>query len=46
LRLFEPANQEFSPSSDFDYCMDLGKFNFVLEANEINGLLYLRKVDI
>jgi 2-phosphosulfolactate phosphatase len=45
-RLFDPANQEFSPSSDFEYCMDLGKFNFVLEVSEANGLLYLKKVEI
>jgi 2-phosphosulfolactate phosphatase len=45
LRLFEIQNQEFSPSSDFEYCMDIGKFNFVLKAEEKEGLLYLRKID-
>ncbi len=43
LRLFDPENQEFSPSSDFDLCMDLGKFDFVLEAKQIGNLLHLTK---
>jgi 2-phosphosulfolactate phosphatase len=45
-RLFNPANQEFSPASDFMYCMDLGRFNFVLEANESEHLLHLKKIEI
>jgi 2-phosphosulfolactate phosphatase len=44
VRLFEPKNQEFSPSSDFDYCMNLGKFDFILKADEKEGLLHLRKI--
>lgn len=44
-RLFDPANQEFSPSSDFYYCTQIGKFNFVLKAEETNGLLRLRKIE-
>jgi 2-phosphosulfolactate phosphatase len=46
VRLFEPLNQEFSPSSDFDYCLDLGRFNFVLKAEEKEGLLYLKKIEV
>ncbi len=42
-RLFEPANQEFSPAGDFDLCTSLGKFNFVLKAEESDGLLRLTK---
>lgn len=45
-RLFDPQNQEFSPSADFDYCLDLGKFSFVLKAEEKNGVLTLRKIKI
>ena len=44
-RLFNPANQEFSPSSDFYFCTQIGKFNFVLKAEEIDGLLKLRKIE-
>lgn len=43
-RLFESQNQSFSPSSDFDLCLDLGKFNFILQAKENNGLLQLTKL--
>lgn len=45
-RLFEPQNQEFSPSTDFDYCLDLGRFNFVLKVEEIEGLIKLKKIGI
>jgi 2-phosphosulfolactate phosphatase len=43
-RLFELQNQEFSPSTDFDYCLDLGRFNFVLKVEETGGLLKLKKI--
>ena len=45
-RLFAPENQTFSPSSDFDLCMDLGRFNFILKAEENKGLLYLTPIKI
>jgi 2-phosphosulfolactate phosphatase len=40
-RLFLPENQSFSPSTDFDLCMDLGRFDFVLKAGFRDGLMYL-----
>lgn len=43
-RLFELQNQEFSPSTDFDYCLDLGRFNFVLKVEEEAGILKLKKI--
>ena len=45
-RLFAPENQEFSPANDFDLCTQLGKFNFILKAEESNGLLRLTKTII
>ncbi len=45
-RLFLPENQNFSPSSDFDLCTQLGRFNFVLKAEETNRLLRLTKTII
>ena len=45
-RLFVPENQIFSPSSDFDLCTDLGKFNFILKAEELNSRLQLTRYDI
>jgi 2-phosphosulfolactate phosphatase len=45
-RLFDPANQEHSPSTDFYLCTRLSKFNFVLKAekNE-DGWFELRKIN-
>lgn len=45
-RLFEPQNQEFSPSTDFDYCLDLGRFDFVLKVEEVGGLIKLKKIAV
>lgn len=45
-RLFAPENQSFSPASDFDLCMDLGRFQFVLKAEERDGLLHLTPIKI
>ncbi len=45
-RLFAPENQSFSPSSDFDLCTDLGRFDFVLKAEEYDGLLHLTPIKI
>jgi len=45
-RFFAPENQSFSPSSDFDLCLDLGKFDFVLKAEQMNGLLHLTPIKI
>lgn len=44
-RLFNPDNQDFSPSSDFYHCTKIGKFNFILKAEESDGLLKLRKIE-
>jgi 2-phosphosulfolactate phosphatase len=43
-RLFAPENQIFSPASDFDLCMDLGRFDFVLKAEVREGLLNLTPI--
>lgn len=44
-RLFNPDNQDFSPSDDFYLCTQIGRFNFVLKAEESNGLLKLKKIE-
>ena len=44
-RLLDPANQKHSPASDFDLCLDLNRFDFVLKvAKDENGLNYLEKI--
>lgn len=44
-RLFNPDNQDFSPSSDFYLCTNVGKFNFVLRAEESDGLMKLKRIN-
>lgn len=45
-RLFLPENQAHSPSSDFDMCLDLNRFSFVLKAeyNEVIKQIELHKI--
>jgi len=43
-RLLDPSNQEWSPSSDFEYCLDIDRFNFVLRLVDEDGRKVL-KVD-
>lgn len=46
-RLLNPQNKEHSPSSDFDLCLDLNRFSFVLRiAKDENGLNYLERIDV
>jgi 2-phosphosulfolactate phosphatase len=45
-RLFDPKNQSFSPSSDFELCTDLGRFDFILRAEELENHLQLTRLDI
>jgi 2-phosphosulfolactate phosphatase len=45
-RLFEPQNQLHSPESDFYLCTELGRFNFILKAdNGKDGLTRLNKIE-
>ena len=45
-RLFLAQNQFFSPSTDFDLCTDLGRFNFVLKVEKEENRLQLTRIDI
>ena len=36
-RLLDPANHEWSPATDFDLCLDLDRFDFVLRLAEEKG---------
>jgi 2-phosphosulfolactate phosphatase len=45
-KFFDPE-KTWAPEHDFDLCLDLGRFNFVLVAKkDVDGQLYLEKVDI
>jgi 2-phosphosulfolactate phosphatase len=45
-RFFAPEKQEWAPEADFDLCLSLNRFNFVLKVENDNGLNYLRKVSL
>jgi 2-phosphosulfolactate phosphatase len=41
-RLLNPANHEWSPSTDFELCLDLDRFDFVLKLTEEFGVKVLK----
>lgn len=45
-RFFSTEKQEWAPSSDFDLCLSLNRFNFVLKVDKQNNMNYLRRIDI
>lgn len=45
-RFFDPGKQSWSPQADFELCLDLNRFDFVLKVECDNDLNYLRKIEI
>jgi 2-phosphosulfolactate phosphatase len=45
-RFFDHEKQDWSPKEDFDLCMKLNRFNFVLKVEKENSVSYLRKIEI
>lgn len=45
-RLLDPAKQSFSPRMDFDLCLSLNRFPFVLKVEQDEFGFYLKRVDI
>lgn len=45
-RFFDPEKQGWSPKADFDLCLNLNHFNFVLKVENGGELNYLRKIEI
>ncbi len=45
-RFFAPEKQEWAPASDFDLCLSLNRFNFVLKVEMENDRNYLTRIDI
>jgi 2-phosphosulfolactate phosphatase len=45
-RFFEPANQSWSPQTDFDLCLDLNRFDFILKVENAGELNYLQKIQV
>jgi len=45
-RFFDPEKQSWSPKADFDLCLDLNRFNFVLKVVVENNFNTLIKIDM
>ena len=45
-RFFAPEKQEWAPAEDFDLCLALNRFNFVLKVEQENGVNYLKKISL
>lgn len=43
-RFFAPEKQKWAPQADFDLCLSLNRFNFVLKVEQENGLNCLKKI--
>ncbi len=43
-RFFAPEKQEWAPTADFDLCLSLNRFSFVLKVEQENGVNYLKKI--
>ena len=44
-RFFSPEKQHWAPATDFDLCLDLNRFNFVLKVEKENDLVCLKKIE-
>lgn len=44
-RLLDPSNHEFSPARDFDLCLNLNRFNFVLRVNREESPFFLERIE-
>jgi len=45
-RFFAPEKQEWAPAADFDLCLSLNRFDFVLKVEQDNGLNCLKKISL
>jgi 2-phosphosulfolactate phosphatase len=45
-RFFDSEKQSFSPQKDFDLCLNLNRFDFILKVEKENDLNYLRKISV
>lgn len=45
-RFFAPEKQDWAPAADFDLCLSLNRFNFVLKVEQGNGVNYLKRISL
>ncbi len=46
LRFFKPENQQWSPQADFDLCLQVNSFDFVLQAVKQDNVFCLKRINI
>ena len=46
VRFFAPEKQEWAPAEDFDLCLSLNRFDFVLKVEQEKGVNYLKKIGL
>ena len=45
-RFFEAEKQSWSPQADFELCLNLNRFSFILKVEQEGNLNYLRKIEM
>jgi len=45
-RFFDPEKQSWSPQADFELCLDLNRFGFVLKVENEGGLNFLKPIRV
>ena len=45
-RFFEEDKQAYAPSSDFELCLELNRFDFIIEAEKRKELIFMNKLEI
>ncbi|MCX6237824.1 MAG: 2-phosphosulfolactate phosphatase [Bacteroidia bacterium] len=46
VRLLDPANHEWSPASDFELCLDINRFDFVLKIEKGEDYNWLNMISV
>ena len=44
-RFFDPGKQSWSPEKDFELCLDLNRFDFILKVEKEGELNYLKRIE-
>ena len=45
-RFFDKASREWAPQEDFELCLDLNRFDFVLKVDHLDQTMFLRKIEV
>jgi 2-phosphosulfolactate phosphatase len=45
-RFFDPEKQSWSPQADFDLCLDINRFGFILKVEKDGNMNYLKRIDL